>query len=146
MGNVPAWRVEVNTLFTFVAQVATMRPWPTPLEAERNLRVVRAAGSVVAATNVAVVVAVARARRGLVPPPLRCCVGLRGRGDEAVRLRPSERPQHAQVRPGEVVVASHADPSILHAPGLCERCDEHPIGQAYRKLWGTPFDPIEEGR
>lgn len=33
----------------------------------------------------------------------------------------------------------HCDQAILHAPGECRYCDEHPDWQALRRLWGIAF-------
>jgi len=33
----------------------------------------------------------------------------------------------------------HCDERVLHAPGECHYCDEHPDWQALRALWGIAF-------
>lgn len=33
----------------------------------------------------------------------------------------------------------HCDASVLHAPGECEYCDQHPDWQALRGAWGIAF-------
>jgi hypothetical protein len=33
----------------------------------------------------------------------------------------------------------HCDQSVLHAPGECKYCDEHPDWQALRVVWGIAF-------
>lgn len=35
--------------------------------------------------------------------------------------------------------APHCDPTILHAPGKCEFCDDYPDWQAYRQTAGIAF-------
>lgn len=40
----------------------------------------------------------------------------------------------------------HCDSSVLHAPGECGYCDDHPDWQALRRGWGIAFtghDPME---
>lgn len=37
------------------------------------------------------------------------------------------------------LTAPHCDPAILHAPGDCHFCDQHPEWQALRQLWGITF-------
>lgn len=37
------------------------------------------------------------------------------------------------------LTAPHCDPAVLHAPGICRYCDEHPDWQALRRLWGICF-------
>lgn len=44
----------------------------------------------------------------------------------------------------------HCDQSVLHAPGECRYCDEHPDWQALRQFWGIAFTghkpvPLYEG-
>ncbi len=39
----------------------------------------------------------------------------------------------------ELPVAPHCDPAVLHAPGECRYCDEHPDWQQLRQLWGICF-------
>lgn len=33
----------------------------------------------------------------------------------------------------------HCDPRILHAPGVCKYCDDHPEWQELRETWGICF-------
>lgn len=33
----------------------------------------------------------------------------------------------------------HCDPRVLHSPGECEFCDQHPDWQALRMAWGIAF-------
>lgn len=33
----------------------------------------------------------------------------------------------------------HCDQSVLHAPGECKYCDQHPDWQALRVVWGIAF-------
>lgn len=40
----------------------------------------------------------------------------------------------------------HCDSAVLHAPGECAYCDEHPDWQALRHMWGIAFTgrrPVE---
>lgn len=37
----------------------------------------------------------------------------------------------------------HCDQRILHAPGECEVCDEHPLWQDLRIAWGICFTGYE---
>lgn len=39
----------------------------------------------------------------------------------------------------DVPQAPHCDQSVLHSPGVCPYCDEHPDWQALRRLWGIAF-------
>lgn len=39
----------------------------------------------------------------------------------------------------------HCDQRVLHAPGECEYCDEHPDWQALRFAWGIAFTGYEPG-
>lgn len=38
----------------------------------------------------------------------------------------------------------HCDQRILHAPGECRYCDEHPEWQALRRAWGINFTGHDE--
>ena len=57
-----------------------------------------------------------------------------------------------KVTPDDSVLKSiqqfpHCDARILHAPGECEFCDQHPEWQALRIHWGIAFtgwEPDEE--
>lgn len=42
---------------------------------------------------------------------------------------------------GQVFVTylPHCDAKVLHAPGECKYCDEHPEWQDLRELWGINF-------
>lgn len=33
----------------------------------------------------------------------------------------------------------HCDTAILHAPGVCDYCDDHPDWQQLREAWGIAF-------
>lgn len=37
----------------------------------------------------------------------------------------------------------HCDQRVLHAPGECQYCDEHPEWQALRIAWGIAFTGYE---
>jgi hypothetical protein len=37
------------------------------------------------------------------------------------------------------VTLPHCDQSVLHAPGECVHCDQHPEWQALRVMWGVAF-------
>jgi hypothetical protein len=37
------------------------------------------------------------------------------------------------------VALPHCDQSVLHAPGECQYCDQHPDWQALRAVWGVAF-------
>jgi hypothetical protein len=39
----------------------------------------------------------------------------------------------------ELPTAPHCDAAILHAPGECQYCDEHPDWQQLRQLWGICY-------
>lgn len=37
------------------------------------------------------------------------------------------------------LTAPHCDQAVLHAPGECRFCDDVPLWQALRRLWGIAF-------
>ncbi len=43
----------------------------------------------------------------------------------------------------EELCGPHCDGKILHAPGVCDDCDQFPVFQFVRKLWGINY--TEEG-
>jgi hypothetical protein len=42
----------------------------------------------------------------------------------------------------------HCDAAVLHAPGVCTYCDDHPEWQMLRQHWGIAFtgQPATDGR
>lgn len=40
----------------------------------------------------------------------------------------------------------HCNADVIHAPGTCVFCDEHPERQRVRAAGGTPFTPAESNR
>jgi hypothetical protein len=40
---------------------------------------------------------------------------------------------------GVTLTPPHCDSAILHAPGECKYCDQHPNWQELRQLWGIAF-------
>lgn len=40
---------------------------------------------------------------------------------------------------GADLVFPHCDPRVLHAPGTCAYCDQHPERQALREAWAIAF-------
>jgi hypothetical protein len=41
------------------------------------------------------------------------------------------------------VVFPHCNPKVLHAPGECRYCDDHPDWQKLRKAWELPFSDYD---
>jgi hypothetical protein len=54
-------------------------------------------------------------------------------------LRRRERPHPPMVTPADEAVTPHCDARVLHAPGTCFYCDQHPQWQQLRMLWGVAF-------
>lgn len=65
-------------------------------------------------------------------------------GWECTRVKPHDGPCAAVPNYEHFPQFPHCDAKILHSPGVCVYCDEHPDWQAYRLAAGVNFSDTDD--